>query len=66
MNVNINTKIEELPTEETELDKNKDESFELSIDMKKSEKIFGKIVVKLDIQPKSNTEVQRENNWEQR
>ena len=66
LNLNISNKIEELPTEETELDKDKDESFELPIDMKRHKKVFGKMVVKLDIQPKSNSEVQRENNRKQR
>ena len=49
LNLNISNKIEELPTEETELDKDKDESFELPIDIKRHKKVFGKMVVKLDI-----------------
>ena len=65
LNLNSNNKIEELPTEETELDKDKDKSFELPIDMKRHKKVLGKMVVKLYIQPKSNSEVQRENNQKQ-
>lgn len=61
LNRNINNKIEELFTEETQLDKDTDESFELLIDMKIHGKVFGKMVVKLNMQPKSNSEVQREN-----
>lgn len=61
LNLNISNKIEELFTEETQLVKDTDESFELLIDMKILEKVFGKMVVKLNMQPRSNSEVQREN-----
>lgn len=61
LNLNISNKIEELFTEEIQLVKDTDESFELLIDMKILEKVFGKMVVKLNMQPKSNSEVQREN-----